>query len=137
MKNSTESLISFVCSCCDRAIMDPVFIGGKTYGRQCAKKVLGITIKKNKSFFVKAERISVDTESYFPRATYLLDGVGKFIVTAANTLNRGNLDDMLPINAMQVLNDKGIPLFKNLTVSLHDKTLRYIDKYGKETTIDL
>lgn len=136
--DSSNSLISFVCACCDRAISDPVFVGGKTYGRQCAKKVLGITVKKDKTIFVKAERISVNTENYLPSATYMIEGIGKFIATAERPLNRGvDLDDMLPANALKVIDAKGIPRFKCLTVSLYDKTLIHTDKYGKETIIGL
>lgn len=134
--------LSFVCACCGRNVINPRFAGGKAYGKECFKKVEGVTLRKTRAFYVKATQVAIDTESFFPTATYTIEGINgvSFKVGAAlplHTLKAEGVElcDLLPVNALQVLKDDGKPAFKSLAVSLKDKALVYTDKLGQQTRI--
>ena len=143
MSKCVNSILSFSCTCCGRSIVKPAFIGGKPYGQDCAKKIKGAAFGKSKAVFVKAEQVSIDMENYLPSAVYKIEGIPQtFKISApfpAHVIAQkgGCVADYLPKDAVMVINHEGKPVFKSLSISLKDSVLIYIDKYGKQTTVQI
>lgn len=93
--------------------------------------------------FVKAEQVSIDMENYLPSAVYKIEGIPQtFKISApfpAHVIAQkgGCVADYLPKDAVMVINHEGKPVFKSLSISLKDSVLIYIDKYGKQTTVQI
>lgn len=123
----------FTCTCCGIELTAPKFYKGKAYGSICHARITGKKSKKTKAIFVPAVRISLDTSGYLPVAMYQVEGIGQVKKTCPFTLRdlemrSINLDDLLPMEALEVMNDAGVWCFKTIHYSLVDSALIYKNK---------
>ena len=133
---SLRGVTMFNCTCCGIALTTPKFLNGKVYGSTCYAKITGKKTKKDKSIYIPAVRLSVDTSTYLPSATYLVEGIGevkKHCAMPLAALNaRGEcLDDYLPMDALEIMDVQGKWCFKTICYSIPDKALIYKDQVVK------
>ena len=120
----------FTCTCCGIELTAPKFYKGKAYGSSCHARITGKKSKKTKAIFIPAVRISLDTSGYLPVATYQVEGIGQVrkvchLPIRALEAHGIDLDSMLPLEALEIMNDAGVWCFKGIYYSLVDNTLSY------------
>ena len=123
----------FTCTCCGIELTAPKFYKGKAYGSSCHARITGKKSKKSKAIFIPAVRLSLDTSGYLPVATYQVEGIGQVKKTCHLTLRdleirSIDLDDLLPLEALEIMNDAGVWCFKTIHYSLVDSALIYKNK---------
>lgn len=120
----------FTCTCCGIDLNAPKFYKGKAYGSSCHARITGKKSKKTKAIFVPAVRISLDTSDYLPFATYQVEGIGQVKKTCPLTLRDMeardiNIDDLLPLEALEIMNEAGVWCFKAIHYSQVDNAMLY------------
>lgn len=120
----------FTCTCCGIELTAPKFYKGKAYGSSCHARITGKKSKKTKAIFIPAVRISLDTSGYLPVATYQVEGIGqvkKACPLTLRDLEARNIDinDLLPLEALEIMNDTGVWCFKTIHYSQVDNALLY------------